>query len=204
VQAYNKYVADDVDAITHLKKGVSWNKCLGKWRVVCKGKHLGYHATEDAAALAYDGYVKDGVDPVQRREGTASRFKGVTWDKIRRKWKVSCKGKHLGCHSAEEAAARAYNIEAERIGLAVFNVIPPASDADDVNNTAAPAARALLIPAAHAHTHASAGSKRREQRADAATTPAPAQGKKSRLDTSAGAATGGLGGRLVVTAQGHH
>ena len=55
---------------------------------------------------AYDNYVKDGVVPLLRRQGT-SRFKGVFWDKHRGKWKAQCKGSNLGCHAAEEAAAQA-------------------------------------------------------------------------------------------------
>ena len=110
-------------------KGVCWAKANGKWRAECKGKSLGYHATEEAAARAYNTYVKDGVVLVPPRDpACSSQFKGVRWDKGRGKWRVVCKGKHLGCHATEEAAARAYNIEAERIGRVHLNVIPPADD----------------------------------------------------------------------------
>ena len=115
-QAYNKYVEDGVDPVTHRDgtssqfKGVTWNKSAGKWTAQCKGTHLGYHATEEAAARAHDEYVKDGVDPVTRGDpSSTSRFKGVHWDKRRGKWKAECKRKGLGYHVTEEAAAQAYN-----------------------------------------------------------------------------------------------
>jgi len=41
-------------------KGVFWIKSAGKWRAEYKGTYLGYHTTEEAAAQAYDNYVKDG------------------------------------------------------------------------------------------------------------------------------------------------
>ena len=200
MRAYDNYVKDGIDPVqrregtTSQCKGVSWDKSRLKWAAQCKGKHLGHHATEEAAAQAYDDYVKDGVDPVQRREGTSSQFKGVSWHKRRGKWLAVCKGKSLGCHATEEAAAQAYNAEAERIGLVDLKFIPPGGDADDGDSTAAPAARLLLT------MFASAGSKRA---APAAPARAPLS-KQMRLDASAGAAAGGGGGRLVVAAQGQH
>jgi hypothetical protein len=65
------------------------------------------------------------------------------------------KGTSLGLHTTEEAAALAYNTEAERIGLVNVNVIgngngiPPAGDADDGDNAVA---LALLGRAAHVDT----------------------------------------------------
>jgi len=41
------------------------------------------------------------------RAGT-SQFQGVCWLKKRSKWQAACKKKHLGYHTTEEAAARAY------------------------------------------------------------------------------------------------
>jgi hypothetical protein len=152
------------------------NKGCGKWQAVCKKKHLGYHATEEAAARAYnieaarigraglnviapaddtDDYAEDGVAPVKRREGSSSQFKGVSWNKRRGKWAANCNQKHLGYHTTEAAAARAFNTEAERIGRTDLNVIACADDADDADaedgdDTAAPAALALLTLAASA------------------------------------------------------
>ena len=130
-------------------------------------------------------YIEDGVVPLKRRD-PSSHFKGVSWHKGRGKWQVKCKGKSLGDHATEEAAARAYNIEAERIGRVDFNVIPPANGGEAGDDAADPAALALLSLAATARTHASAGTKR----AGAPTTPAPPRTKKMRLDASAGAVAG--------------
>jgi len=137
-RAIDNYVKDGGDVpvkrgYSSRFKGVCWYKSSGQWLAQCNGKHLGYHATEEAAARAYSKYITDGVDPVQRRDGTSqfsSQFKGVRWQKSTKKWVAVCKSKYLGSHATEEAAARAYNIEAERIGRVDLTVIPPASDAD--------------------------------------------------------------------------
>ena len=113
VQAYDNYVKDGVDPVTHRGptssqfKGVTWKKSEGKWRAQCMGKCLGHHATEEAAARAYNNYVEDGIAPVKHREGTFSQFKGVSWDTRRGKWLARCKGKCIGYHATEEAAAQA-------------------------------------------------------------------------------------------------
>ena len=150
--AYDKYVKDGVVPVkrptsSHLK-GVSWDKLAGKWRARSEGKHLGHHATEEAAVRACDQYVNHGVEHVKhpgtkalkvKREGT-SEFQGVSWDKHRGKWKASCSRKHFGYHATEEAAARAYNVEAQRIGRVDLNFVAPASDGEDDgsgSNTAA-------------------------------------------------------------------
>jgi len=95
-------------------KGVTWNKRNNKWVAQCKkkhmGRHLGYHATEEEAALACSKYLKDGIDPVERRVATkTSHFTGVCWDKSRHSWKAKCEGKDLGHHATEAEAARAYS-----------------------------------------------------------------------------------------------
>ena len=192
-QAYNKYDEDGVTPVakrcSSQFKGVCWNKHRGNWLAGCKGKNLGCHATEEAAAQPYDNYVEDGDDPVKRR---SSQFKGVCWNKRSGKWLAKCKERHLGYHATEEASARAYNTEAERIGRV--------DDADDGNKGAAPAALPLLNTAAPAPTHAGADSKR-SRRADAPTTPAHLRRKKMRLDggvTGGRAASGGVtGGRTA-------
>lgn len=55
----------------------------------------------------------------KRINPTSSRYKGVTWDKNRMKWmaKIKCDQKFifLGRFTAEESAARAYNVEALRL-----------------------------------------------------------------------------------------
>ena len=114
-QAYDNYVKDGVGLAPHRHPtftsqftGVSWVKRLGKWRAKCNGKWLGMHATEEAAARAYNNYLKDGVVPEMHVEGT-SHFKGVCWIKSRGKWQAKCNGKHPGLYTTEEAAARAYD-----------------------------------------------------------------------------------------------
>jgi len=62
--------------------------------------------TEEEAAAAYHAYVTDGVVPVKRTRCTSS-FTGVSWVKAPGKWKAKCKGKTLGYHTTEEAAAQA-------------------------------------------------------------------------------------------------
>jgi hypothetical protein len=189
-RAYHNYVEDGVEPVQHRGvltfqfMGVYWNKRRGKWVGEYEGKSLGRHATEEAAARAVEKYAKDGVDLVKHQAVRSSQFKGVSWEKRSSKWKAECKGKYLGYHAKEEAAARAYNKEAERIGRVDLNVVPPAGDADDSSNTNAAAAAAASLtvasPAAPARAHAGAGSKRA-----APTTPAPPQATMSRLDTSA-------------------
>ena len=48
-----------------------------------------------------------------KRRGCSSQFRGVTWDKNKKRWQariqVDGKGKHLGRYDEEEEAARAYN-----------------------------------------------------------------------------------------------
>jgi hypothetical protein len=95
---------------------------------VSDGKHLGSHSKEEDAARACSKYLKDGIDPLKRREANTSQFKGVYWNKGEMKWKAQCKRKYLGLHTAEVAAAQAYNVEAERVGCKL-NVIPPSGAA---------------------------------------------------------------------------
>ena len=122
----------------------------------------------------------------------------MSWDKHAGRWKAICKGRTIGgCHATEEAAAQAYNIEAERLGLPL-NVIPPAGDAVDGSNTVAPAA-ALARPRLDAPAHARAGPGPRRA---ASTSLASSRTKAMRLDTAAGAA-GAAGGRAAATAAAH-
>jgi hypothetical protein len=89
-------------------KGVCWDKRCGKWKAECKGRHLGDHATEEAAARAYNNYAAGGVSPMKRRQDSStSRFKGVSWNKSHGKWSAESKGKRLGDYATEEAAAQA-------------------------------------------------------------------------------------------------
>ena len=100
---------------------MTWHKVRGAWAAKCKGKRLGYYATEEAAAQAmaraYDNYAKDGLGHAMSRagaststststatatshlKGVTSQFKGVTWHKVRGTWRAVCKHKHLGYYA---------------------------------------------------------------------------------------------------------
>jgi len=168
---YSKYLKDNIDnvklreASTSQFTGVSWKQRSNKWAAKCKGKYLGLHTTEEAAARAYNMYLKDGSvpEPAERGGWGCSVLKGVYWDNNSSKWMAKCKGIYLGLHTSEEAAARAYNVEAERIGRPL-NGIPPAATAAD--GGAGPTKRA----------GAGAGTKR----APPKTTAAPTTGKTTK------------------------
>jgi hypothetical protein len=55
---------------------------------------------------------------LQKRPGTLSEFKGVTYERLRRKWKARIKaggrGIHLGYYRTQEEAATAYNAAATK------------------------------------------------------------------------------------------
>ena len=112
-QADNNYVNDSgipakQPPSSHFK-GVCWANSYGKWRAQSQGKSLGHHATEKAAAQAYTNYLRDGVDPGKHPRDGTSQFKGVHWDRGCAKWRAQFKGKFLGLHATEEAAAQAYS-----------------------------------------------------------------------------------------------
>jgi len=130
--AYNKYLKDGSVpgpvGSTSQFKGVHWDKHKNKWRAKCKETKLGYHATEEEAARAYNKYLEDGIGPVKHREAHTWHFMGVCWDKNADKWRATCKGTYLGLHTSEKSAVRAYNVEVKRVGRHL-NVIPPAGAA---------------------------------------------------------------------------
>jgi len=157
-RAYIKYCKDGVvpepadrgPAGSSQFKGVSWDKNKNKWRADCTGTKLGYHATEEDAARAYKINLKDGIDPVKHRDAGTSQFAGVSWAKIKNKWEAKCKERYLGHHTTQEAAARAYNVEAERVGRPL-NVIPPVGAAGSgAGGGATPKRAAPMTPAAPA------------------------------------------------------
>ncbi|KAG1671908.1 hypothetical protein FOA52_003475 [Chlamydomonas sp. UWO 241] len=128
-------------------RGVSWHKRSAVWvanlwdsKTKCQ-QHIGYYASEEDAARAYDcaavelygpDYTKHNFPgelisepPVslgdKRREGKSSGFKGVSRHKARETWQVELWGpktkrlKHIGTYASEEDAARAYDYEAVKL-----------------------------------------------------------------------------------------
>ena len=179
--AYSKYVEDGsvpgpaarAEWCTSQFKGVSWNTGKNKWVAQCKMKHLGYHITEEAAARACNKYLEDGIDPVKHRDATnTSKFTGVSWNTHSSNWQAKCKGTYLGLHATENAAARAYNVEAERLGIAL-NIVPPAGAAGDGGDGAGAGPK----HAGGAGTGAGTGRKRAAPKPSAA----PAPSKKPKL-----------------------
>ena len=96
-------------------RGVCWDKTNKKWRalIVEKGKkvYLGYHANEEDAAKAVTAYVENGTVPTYNRERGTSAFKGVYYDKAKKKFlsqlRVGGKRVYLGWHVKETDAAKA-------------------------------------------------------------------------------------------------
>ena len=108
---------------------------------------------------------------------------GVSWHQSNNKWRATCKGKHLGGHTTPEDAARAYNVEAERVGRPL-NVIQPtgASGAGaSARNTGVGAGGSAGTKRRAPKTPVTPAMSKRTQRA-APTTPAlPAPSKKMKL-----------------------
>jgi len=161
-------------------KGVHWCNTSSKLQAVCKGNRLGYHATEEEAARVYIKYLEDGIDPVKHREASTSQFTGVCWIKNRDKWEAKCKGKHLGYHTTEDAAARAYNVEAGRVGRPL-NVIPPAGAAGAGAGPGPGAGGSAGPKLAASKTPAAPTTKQKTKRAAPTTPAAPALSKKMKL-----------------------
>jgi hypothetical protein len=114
-------------------KGVSWSKDRQRWRVQIgvEGSpvFVGVFDDEEEAARAYDaaafhfwgefaclnfpGEAPGSFSLRRSTRQTSSRYRGVTWNKERRKWRaaISAGGKYrsLGFFADEDEAARAYD-----------------------------------------------------------------------------------------------
>jgi hypothetical protein len=103
----------------------------------------------------------------------------------------------LGRHATEEAAARAYNIEAERVGLPL-NVIPPAGAAEASAGLGPGAGGGAGPKRAATHSPMAYATSKKPKRAAPTTPAAPAPSQNTELRyTSAG----DTGANRVTTAQ---
>ena len=96
-----------------LKKNI--NKWLANIKIDSKSKHLGYFASEEEAAEAYQKALKmyhEGDLSFTKTRIPSSKYKGVYCDKRSNKWvsriTINGKQKHLGSFTSEEDAAEAY------------------------------------------------------------------------------------------------
>ena len=100
--------------------GVYWGKAKNKWvsQITINGipKHLGYFFSEEEAHEAYQNALKiynDGGDlSFMEIRIPTSKYKGVSWEKNRNKWrtqiKINGKNKNLGYFISEEQAHEIY------------------------------------------------------------------------------------------------
>ncbi|KAG1673875.1 hypothetical protein FOA52_012900 [Chlamydomonas sp. UWO 241] len=119
--------------------GVNWNEDRSLWRVQLtdpqtkRQRHIGYFASEEDAARAYDCAAVHASGPgaernfpgeaasklpaavgEEQKQGRSSRFIGVLWHKASSSWQVKLRDPltkrqgHVGTYAYEEDAARAY------------------------------------------------------------------------------------------------
>lgn len=108
----------------HLKSssqytGVTWFKHANKWRSQIKinGKQicLGYFNKEEEASQCYENALKNyslGIEIEVKKPNFTSKYKGVCFDKRKRKWiaqiKINGSKKHIGTFNTELEAHNAY------------------------------------------------------------------------------------------------
>ena len=144
-------------------RGVSWDTRGKKWKVQVrvdgKPKHIGYFVDEIGAARAYDAFVvaKKVNTPLNFPGAAAakghvvistksSRFRGVAWDKRKKKLvvkiRVNGKQKHIGYFVDEIEAAHAFDAYAIENGINVPRNFPD----EDEDEVVAEAARVRAAP----------------------------------------------------------
>lgn len=70
--------------------------------------HLGQHPSPEAAQATREQFLADPAAWLATKpKKLDSGFRGVCYDKARRKWRASYRGRYLGLHSTPEAAAEA-------------------------------------------------------------------------------------------------
>jgi hypothetical protein len=123
--------------------GVSWNKAQSVWRVrvtdllTKRQKHVGYFASEEDAARAYDcaamqaqgsgakrNFPDEDISEApatvgeQKTQRSSSRYTGVSWTKASSSWRVQLtdpqtkRKRTIGSYASEDDAARAYDCAA--------------------------------------------------------------------------------------------
>jgi hypothetical protein len=127
--------------------GVCWDKAKSSWRVQLydtrtkRQRRIGYFASEDDAARAYDCAAVQAGGPgakrnfpgediseppvtvgEERKQRSSSHYIGVCWDKAKSSWDVRLADLHtkrrqrIGYFASEEDAARAYDCAAVQAG----------------------------------------------------------------------------------------
>jgi hypothetical protein len=123
--------------------GVSWHKAQSSWNVSLmdpqtkRKLHVGYYASEEDAARAYDCAAVQACGPdakrnfpaetiselpvtvgEEREQRGSSRYVGVSWQKAKSSWRVRLtdpqtkRRRHVGYYASEEDAAKAYDCAA--------------------------------------------------------------------------------------------
>mmetsp|Transcript_18791 Transcript_18791/g.34265 ORF Transcript_18791/g.34265 Transcript_18791/m.34265 type:complete len:238 (-) Transcript_18791:149-862(-) len=152
---------DDIKRVSNFK-GVSWNNGRFQAQIQTnkKKKHLGYFKDEESAARRYDEAAKeldrslnfptDGeLQAIKGGRGGKSRFKGVSWHIITKKWeagiKIGGKKTALGHFTDELEAAHKYDEAASAIGRFPLN-FPIGSGVQDFSGQSTKSNSNILVP----------------------------------------------------------
>jgi len=99
-------------------RGVTWNKSTNSWvaQIVANGikKNLGYFDIEEEASQYYENAllaIQNGTEIKVKRKIVSSKYKGVSWNKSRNKWKaeitINGKSKYIASFNTEIEAHEA-------------------------------------------------------------------------------------------------